>query len=122
MRICIVKATNRIIEMQSSATAGTLIKNAENAGYLAADIEEREVDDAGYLTALAADPVEVAKVEALTAIKAAQELKAQEFLDNLPSWEKVKTAIEGATTIAALRAIVLKLARVVYWLARDRAD
>jgi len=56
------------------------------------------------------------------AIKAAREEKAQAFLDNLPSWAAVKTAIEGATTTAALRIIVLKLARVVYWLARDKAD
>lgn len=122
MRICILKATNRILEMQSGATAGTLIKNAESAGYLASDVEEREVDTAGYLAALAADPVEIAQAEALAAIKAAQEAKIQAFLDNLPSWSAVKKAIEGATTLAALRTIVLKLARVVYWLARDRAD
>lgn len=122
MRICVHKATKRILEMQSGATPGTLLKNAESAGYSAADIEEREVDEAGYQAALAADPVELAQAAALAALKAAREVKAQDFLDNLPSWAAVKTAIEGATTIAALRVIVLKLARVVYWLARDKAD
>lgn len=99
-----------------------VLKNAENAGYLASDIEEREVDWAGYMAALAADPAEIARVHELADIKAAKELKAKAIVDNLPSWAAVKTAIEGATTIAALRVIVLKLARVVYWLARDKAD
>ena len=69
MRICIHKATKRIIEMQSDATAGTLIQNAVNGGYLPADIEEKEVDEAGYEAAKAQDTIEIAA-------KAAQEDQA----------------------------------------------
>jgi len=45
MRICIAKATGKLLEMQSDATEGTLIKNALSAGYLATDIEERKITD-----------------------------------------------------------------------------
>jgi predicted RNA-binding protein Jag len=56
MRICIEKATNKILEMQSLATAGTLIQNAVNAGYNASDIEEKEVNDTQYEQAKAVCP------------------------------------------------------------------
>jgi len=45
VRICIVKATGKLIEMQSSATEGTLIKNALNSGFSPDDIEEREITE-----------------------------------------------------------------------------
>src|SRR5665647_141725 len=48
MRICRVKATGKIIEMQSDATEGTLIRNAVGAGYAESDIEEKEVTNAEY--------------------------------------------------------------------------
>ena len=56
MRICVVKATGKIIEMQSDATAGTLIGNAVSAGYFLADIEEQEVTPAAYAAMVAAQP------------------------------------------------------------------
>ena len=40
MRICIDKS-GKLIEMQSDATEGTLIKNALNAGFKEDEIEER---------------------------------------------------------------------------------
>ena len=49
MRICVVKATGKVVEMQSDATEGTLISNQVNVGYLASDIEERIVTEAEYL-------------------------------------------------------------------------
>lgn len=42
MRICVDKS-GKLIEMQSHATEGTLIRNAINAGYKEADIEEKEI-------------------------------------------------------------------------------
>ena len=42
MRICTDK-TGKLIEMQSHATEGTLIRNAINAGYKEVDIEEKEI-------------------------------------------------------------------------------
>jgi len=49
--------------LQSAATPGTLIRNALNAGFKETDIEEREVDRAGYDAARAEDPVVAAEAE-----------------------------------------------------------
>lgn len=49
MRIC--EHNGRIIEMQSHATEGTLLKNAENAGIVGAT--ERVVDEAEYKALMA---------------------------------------------------------------------
>ena len=48
MKICILKYNSRIIEMQSHATAGTLIQNAINSGYAIEDIEEKEIAEPEY--------------------------------------------------------------------------
>ncbi len=48
MRISIEKSTSKVIEMQSNATAGTLIKNAVSAGYHANDVEERVITQAQW--------------------------------------------------------------------------
>lgn len=45
MRICINKLTGKLIEMQSDAPEGFLIKNALSAGFLPDDIEEREITE-----------------------------------------------------------------------------
>jgi hypothetical protein len=75
------------------------------------DYEEREGDNAGYETAKAEDPILVA-----------QAAKAQAFLDNLPSWAKVEAAVKAAFPDVKQKAIILKICRAVYWLARDKAD
>lgn len=56
MRVCIEKSTNKIIEMQSFATEGTLIQNALQYGYLESDIEEKKVSDEEYQIILEAQP------------------------------------------------------------------
>jgi hypothetical protein len=56
MRICIETATNKLIEMQSGATEGTLTQNAITAGYELADIEEREVTPEEYQALKASQP------------------------------------------------------------------
>lgn len=43
MRVCIEKATGKLIEMQSFPTPGTLLKNAAAAGLKPADLAEKEV-------------------------------------------------------------------------------
>ena len=62
--------------------------------------------------------------------------KAQAIIDNLPTWaeiqgrlDTIEADIEAATTIAACKAvmkamlvILRRLCRIVYWLAKDRAD
>lgn len=50
MRVCIVRATGKLIGAQSGDDAeyGTLIANAAVAGYAEADVEERVVSQAEY--------------------------------------------------------------------------
>lgn len=47
----------------------------------------------------------------------AQAVKTQAMTDNLPSWQAVSDAIDAATTLAAMKVIVKKMVRVLYWLA-----
>lgn len=85
-------------------------------GGISDDYDEREVDEAEYASALAEDPVEIAAKQAAM-VKAA---KAQAFLDNLPSWAQVATAVDDISSLAEAKAFLKKLARVVYWLAKDQ--
>ncbi len=48
--------------------------------------------------------------------------KAQAIIDNLPSWAQVDTAITNIANLTDAKAFIKKLARVTYWLARDKAD
>ena len=62
--------------------------------------------------------------EELAAIQAYEQLMAQrqqDIADNLPSWSEIDTAITNATTVAALKVIIRRMARVVYWLAKNQA-
>ena len=63
--------------------------------------------------------------EEIAAEVAREQVIAQKLLDistNLPSRAAVMEAIDNATTLAALRAIVKKMAGVLYWLAKDAQD
>jgi hypothetical protein len=48
--------------------------------------------------------------------------KEQALIDNLPSWSQVDTAITNIANLADAKVFIKKLARVVYWLAKDKAD
>lgn len=48
--------------------------------------------------------------------------KAQAILDNLPSWAVVSGAVDNIGNLADAKAFLKKLARVVYWLAKDIED
>ena len=48
MRICKQLSTGKFLEAQSSATEGTLIKNAVRAGYAENDVRESVVSDAEW--------------------------------------------------------------------------
>ena len=114
MRICIVRATGKLIEAQSLATPGTLLSNAIKAGYTADQVEEKVVTDVDFVSILRTPEVIAAEEER------AQRLA--DIADALPSWQQVSDAIDGVTTIAGLKAVVKKLARVVYWLAKNRVN
>lgn len=121
MRICVEKATNRIIEMHSAAVEGTLIQNALNAGYTIDQIEEREVTPLEYAEARMLDPVYIARQQSLQERREFEATKLQEIVSNLHTWQQVSDAIDGVTTIAGLKTVVKKLARVVYLLAKNSA-
>jgi hypothetical protein len=124
MRVSINKLTRKIIESQSGgddipelmeARLNTLKQNAINAGYLESDIEVKFVTDEEYAIAKAEDPTEIARIAEQEARQAVQLLKAQAYIDKLPSWATVKGAIDAAFTNAKQNGIITKLARVVYW-------
>ena len=113
MRICIRKSDKRIIEMQSNATEGTLITNALTAGYTLDEIEEREVDEAGYADALAEDPVEIAAKAKAEADAIAQAAKTVAIADAKDSISTIETAVEKAADLETLRKNVLELVKAV---------
>ena len=122
MRICKIIATKRIIGMTSDGAAGTLIERAAvEFGLAPPEIEELEVDDAGYLAALAEDPVVIAEKQAVQDAVSFEAAKLAEIADNLPAWQQVSDAIDGVTTIAGLKVVVKKIARIVYLLAKNQA-
>ena len=75
-----------------------------------AAVDQAEAD--ALAAKLAAEQAEAARIAA----------KAQAFIDNLPSWSQVETAVKAAFPDAKQQAIMLKICRVVYWLAKDQKD
>ena len=80
------------------------------------------MDQAGYEAAKLEDPVEIANVQTQQAAAAVEAAKIQAIVDNLPSWAAIEAAINAADTVPKLRAIVLKIARVLYWDVKNKAD
>lgn len=70
MRICIEKVTGKLIEMQSDATAGTLLQNAIASGYLEQDIEEREITADEWRVFKDYKPLDKVKVDKISEINA----------------------------------------------------
>ena len=65
----------------------------------------------------------LAEIEVAQAAEAARiEAKAQALIDNLPSWAQVSTAVDNISNLADAKIFIKKLARVVYWIAKDKAD
>jgi len=54
--------------------------------------------------------------------EAAQAAKIQAMVDNLPSWAIVDQAVTDIFDLPSAKAFIRKLARIVYWLARDQQD
>lgn len=48
--------------------------------------------------------------------------KDKDISDSLPSWQVVSKAIDNAADLAMLKVIVKKIARVVYWTAKNSED
>ena len=67
------------------------------------------------------DAILAAEAQAIAAQQASDAAKAQAFIDNLPSWSQVDTAITNIATLADAKAFIRKLTRVVYWLVKNSA-
>jgi len=64
-------------------------------------------------------PEQIAAEEAYQAEQARIEAKRQAIIDNLPSWAQVEAAINGIANLADAKAFLLKLSRVLCWIAKD---
>jgi hypothetical protein len=61
------------------------------------------------------------KIVPKSAAELAEDQKAKDIIDNLPSWKEISDAIDAATTLAQMKVIVKKMAKVEYWLAKNSA-
>ena len=101
MRICRVKDTGKLIEAQSgdSATTGTLITNAVNAGYVAADIEEVVVSESEWATIFqdeVSTPNKKTRDEEIMIQEEAKCYATQRLIDRgeLKGWKTIKSDTE----------------------------
>ena len=119
-----------VIRLKDKASIPECIDNTDWQEYLAWKA-------AGNTPEPAFTPEEIQAEAAATAAEEARiRAKAADLVDALPDWATVAAkfdqgtaALANATTIAAVKAVLQglidvnrKLARVVYWLAKDRAD
>lgn len=68
---------------------------------------------------------DIIEAERIAAEQAEAELlaaKTQSFNENLPSWIAVETAVDNIANLADAKSFLKKLARVVYWLAKDSIE
>uniref|UniRef100_A0A6M3IUZ8 Uncharacterized protein n=1 Tax=viral metagenome TaxID=1070528 RepID=A0A6M3IUZ8_9ZZZZ len=57
-----------------------------------------------------------------TAADLLRENRDAAIIDNLPSWAVVENAISNIANLVDAKVFILKLARVVYWLAKNQKD
>ena len=60
--------------------------------------------------------------EILTEIADRSYARYQAIETNLPSWSQVETALDNISTLAEAKAALKKIARVVYWLAKNKGE
>lgn len=125
MRILIEKATNKILEMQSDATPGTLIKNAVNAGYKENEVEEKLVDQPRYEEAKAKCPVYIqmakderkAKLEKEQADKKAKEDVAEVIdekkIDDMKDIKEIKDYLKKLVKVVNMKTLVVLFALLI---------
>jgi hypothetical protein len=96
------------------AAGGVPIREA--AGRFLSVVNNEIVEDPNKASILAAE--EAARQAEIARIAA----KLAAINDNLPTWTQVKTAINNIGSLADAKAFLLRAARVIYWLAKDKAD
>ena len=70
-------------------------------------------------TPLDLEAVDQPTVAARLAREALQSQRIQEIIDNLPSWSQVSNYVDRIGNLAEAKGFLKKLARVVYWLAKN---
>ena len=93
------------------------VRNNDYATIQVPASEIRTIPTYAELEAVWAD-VQAAEVSEETRITT----KAQAIVDNLPSWSQVESDLDAISNLAEAKAALKKLARVVYWLAKDTQD
>lgn len=101
------------------------VKRLSDGAVIPAD--QGNVDWRGYLAWRAAGNMPapqytLEELAAQQAIKDAQDQRKADIASNLPSWAAVQTAINNAKDLAEIKAILSKLARIVYWQAKGSMD
>ena len=141
VRVSLNKLTGKLIEMQSGGydiifpagmseqekaayleqhrqnNLNIMIQNAVNCGANAEEVEAKFVTEEEYsvIYAEATRPEREAREAIITA-------RAQDIASALPTWAQAEAAIDGVSNLAEAKAILKKLARVVYWLAKNAED
>lgn len=80
MKVCLQKSTGRVIEMQDSATDGTLITNCVNGGLDASDLEERDVTPEEYAQLIAPQQAKTLVLAQIAALEAKQDRSVREAI------------------------------------------
>lgn len=115
-KACRHRTTLKLIEYQSgNVEDAVLIQNTVNGGLLEADVEVVPMTEAEMVAAIQATPEYVAEQDRQTQ-------RAADIATNLPSWAQVNTSIDNISNLAEAKVFIKKLARVVYWLVRERAE
>uniref|UniRef100_A0A6M3K2M6 Uncharacterized protein n=1 Tax=viral metagenome TaxID=1070528 RepID=A0A6M3K2M6_9ZZZZ len=91
------------------------VDTAESEIKATLDLSEAEREAAQTIADIAAEEARLAKIAKI-------EARLLSINTNLPSWAEVEIAINAVDSLAKARAVLLKLARVVYWLAKNEAD
>ena len=83
---------------------------------LSEEIRETKKFDIGSSSLVSQEPADITPAEKAATVEVA---KVQALVDNLPSWAAVSSAVDGISNLADAKVFLKKLARVVYWLAKN---
>jgi len=63
-----------------------------------------------------------AELDQQAAAEAERLQRIQDMIDNLSSWATVETSINNIASLTDAKVVLAKLARVIYWLAKNTAN
>lgn len=110
MKVCVFE--NNVVVYHPVATDEALLQHCADIGYPQVEIMTVTPEQ---LTSMLRTPEVIAKEQS-------EAQKKADIIDALPSWQQVSDAIDGVTTLNGLKVVVKKLARVVYWLAKNQVN